>query len=72
MATEPTLAETVDQLTAEGKLYEHTADGRIHCYACAHNCLIGEGKRGICKVRFNRNGILAIHGAMLARCNVTP
>jgi pyruvate formate lyase activating enzyme len=60
MTNEGTLAEMLDRLTAEGELYEHTEDGRIHCYACAHNCVIGEGRRGICKVRYNEGGKLLI------------
>ncbi|MCK5583674.1 MAG: radical SAM protein, partial [Elusimicrobiales bacterium] len=30
----------------------------LRCLACAHKCIIGDGKRGICKVRFNKNGEL--------------
>ncbi|GIV95516.1 MAG: AmmeMemoRadiSam system radical SAM enzyme [Herpetosiphonaceae bacterium] len=60
MATEQTLADVLDQMTTDGELYSDTEDGRIHCYACAHNCIIGEGRRGICKVRFNEGGRLRV------------
>jgi pyruvate formate lyase activating enzyme len=55
-----TLAEALDELTAEAaaELTEHFADGSLRCYACGHRCLIREGKRGICKVRFNEAGRL--------------
>ena len=33
---------------------------RVRCVACGHRCLIPEGAAGVCKVRFNRGGIL--HG----------
>ncbi len=56
------LAEVLDSLTAEGapELTEHLAGGALKCYACGHRCLIKEGKRGICKVRFNEGGHLRV------------
>jgi pyruvate formate lyase activating enzyme len=54
------LAELLDTLVEEGELYAAEADGRLRCFACGHRCLIGEGKRGICKVRFNRGGKLLV------------
>ena len=32
--------------------------GRVRCVACGHRCLIPEGAAGVCKVRFNRDGVL--------------
>lgn len=55
-----TLAEALDSLTITGKLYGKLEDGAVRCYACAHRCLIRPGKRGICKVRFNRSGELRV------------
>lgn len=53
------LAERLDGLTVPGKLWR--AEGpRIRCVACGHRCLIAEGRRGICKVRFNREGQLFV------------
>ena len=54
------LETKLDQLTREGELYEHLPDEAVRCYACGHRCLIREGKRGICKVRFNRGGKLMV------------
>jgi pyruvate formate lyase activating enzyme len=34
------------------------ADGAVRCVACAHRCLIREGRSGICGVRENREGRL--------------
>ncbi|MDZ5253511.1 AmmeMemoRadiSam system radical SAM enzyme [Clostridium sp. LIBA-8841] len=34
----------------EALYYKHEGE-HIRCYLCPHNCLIGEGKRGICNVR---------------------
>jgi pyruvate formate lyase activating enzyme len=44
--------------TTVGELCKETGDGRIECFACGHRCKIGEGKDGICKIRFNRGGKL--------------
>ncbi len=32
--------------------------GKVRCVACGHRCLIPEGRAGVCKVRFNRGGVL--------------
>jgi pyruvate formate lyase activating enzyme len=56
------LATVLDEMTAEGapELTEHLADNALRCFACGHRCLIKEGKRGICKVRFNEGGQLRV------------
>src|ERR687883_2003555 len=56
------LAEVLDELTAEGaaELTEHLPNDALRCYACGHRCLINEGKRGICKVRYNEGGHLRV------------
>ena len=61
-ATATSLAEVLDELTAEGalELTEHLDDDALKCYACGHRCLIKKGKRGICKVRFNQLGHLRV------------
>src|SRR5438309_123712 len=45
---------------ALGTLYEKLPDDQVRCYACAHRCLIKDGLRGICKVRYNRGGTLMV------------
>jgi pyruvate formate lyase activating enzyme len=42
----------------EALLYEKLEDGRVRCHLCAHRCLIAPGRKGICLVRENREGIL--------------
>src|SRR2546428_2073706 len=61
-ATATSLAEVLDEMTAEGaaELTEHLPGDALKCYACGHRCLIKEGKRGICKVRFNEGGHLRV------------
>ncbi len=56
----PTLAETLDQMTIKGELYEQLPDNAVRCFACGHRCLIRDGRRGICKVRFNSGGVLQV------------
>ncbi|MCK6583671.1 MAG: AmmeMemoRadiSam system radical SAM enzyme [Anaerolineales bacterium] len=64
------LATLLDQLTVEGELYEKLADQSVRCFACGHRCLIREGKRGICQVRFNKGGRLMVpHGYVAALQN---
>jgi pyruvate formate lyase activating enzyme len=56
------LAEVLDEMTGEGapELTEHLPKNALRCYACGHRCLINEGKRGICKVRYNERGRLRV------------
>lgn len=42
----------------EALLYEKREKGKVLCRLCRHECLIPEGKRGICFVRENREGTL--------------
>ena len=51
----------------ECSLYEKK-NGKVRCLACAHKCLIGEGKTGICGVRRNFGGklMLLVYGKMVA------
>ena len=53
-----TLEELLDSLTVEAELYERLEDNALRCFACGHRCLIKDGRRGICKVRFNDGGVL--------------
>ncbi len=56
-------SEALDRRVDEGALgtlYEKLADNQVRCYACAHRCLIKDGLRGICKVRYNRGGTLMV------------
>ncbi len=67
-----TVAELLDSLTAPGELYEKRPDGAVRCYACGHRCLIRPGRRGICKVRFNREGTLYVPWGYVAALQADP
>jgi pyruvate formate lyase activating enzyme len=66
MTTAASLADILDARTREGELYEKLADNKVRCYACGHRCVIPDGLRGICKVRFNRGGKLFVPSGYVA------
>jgi pyruvate formate lyase activating enzyme len=47
-----------DDQVKEAYLYKRSEWGEVKCILCRHLCRIDDGKRGICRVRRNRNGIL--------------
>jgi pyruvate formate lyase activating enzyme len=73
-ARSASLAELLDRQTREaaGELTEHPGEGDVRCYACGHRCLVREGKRGICKVRFNERGRLLVPTGYVAALACDP
>jgi len=73
-----TVAEYLDSMTVKGDLVEkqpepNAGDDRsVRCVACGHRCLIREGRRGICQVRFNRGGELFVPSGYVAALQVDP
>lgn len=65
-------AEVLDTLTIDAELYESLPDEAVRCYACAHRCLIRKGRRGICQVRFNRDGKLRVPWGYVAALQADP
>lgn len=53
----------------EAYLYEPLKEKAVKCNLCSHRCLIQPGKRGICNVRENQNGILntLVYGKLIAQ-----
>lgn len=47
---------------------EHT----LRCVACGHRCRIAPGKSGVCRVRFNDDGILRVPAGYVAGLQVDP
>jgi pyruvate formate lyase activating enzyme len=66
------LAEKLDALSAPARLVEKKPDGLVICHACAHRCQIKNGRRGICQVRFNRDGELRVPWGYVAGLNPDP
>jgi len=67
-----TFADILDRMTVQGELYETLPNRSVRCYACGHRCLIREGRRGICKVRFNEGGNLRVPWGYVAALQVDP
>jgi pyruvate formate lyase activating enzyme len=53
----------------EAMLYEKIGRDRVRCHLCAHHCVIADGKRGVCRVRENRGGILytLVYGSTISQ-----
>ncbi len=72
VANEP-LADLLDRHTVLAAPELVYAEGdRLRCVACGHRCLIGDGLRGICKVRFNDGGQLKVPFGYVAGVQCDP
>jgi len=47
-----------DANTRKAELFSALPGKAVKCFACANGCTIAEGKRGICRMRFNKGGEL--------------
>jgi pyruvate formate lyase activating enzyme len=70
-ATEQSIAERLSPFTVAGELVTLEKD-RLTCVACAHRCVIAEGRAGACGVRFRRSGELRVPFGYVARRYVRP
>src|SRR5580692_11530867 len=72
LANQP-LADLLDQHAVTGaSALCRTEDDRLRCLACGHRCLIADGLRGICKVRFNEAGTLKVPFGYVAGLQCDP
>ena len=67
-----TLADALDRLTAPGSLVQTLPGGDVRCLACGHRCLIRPGRRGVCRVRFNQDGVLRVPWGYVAGLQCDP
>ena len=67
-----TLRELLSDQTREGSLYMKMPDDWVRCYACGHRCKIPPGKEGICKVRYNLDGVLQVPWGYVAGVQLDP
>ncbi len=72
LAGEVPVADVINPLVVEGELYEALPGGAVHCYACAHNCKIKPGGRGVCQVRYNLDGKLYVPYGYVAALQSDP
>ena len=68
----PSLKSVLAAHVREGSLYEKSSDKWVRCYACGHMCKIPPGRDGICKVRFNADGILYVPFGYVGGLAVDP
>src|SRR5258708_3431924 len=66
------LAQALDARVREGELIERLPDQAVRCFACGHRCLVKPGRRGICKVRFNKDGTLYVPAGYVAALQCDP
>ena len=58
--------------TAAPQLSEPGADGALRCLACGHRCRVLPGRPGVCRVRFNRDGVLRVPHGYVSSLAVDP
>src|SRR3954469_22832906 len=68
------LGEILAARTAEGapELYDKLENKAVRCYSCGHRCKILNGLNGICKVRYNEDGVLRVPRGYAAALQVDP
>ncbi len=72
-AAQETLQAWIEQFSvARSDLVQPSADGGLRCLACGHRCYLPEGKVGICKVRFHRQGKLYVPWGYVAGLQCDP
>jgi pyruvate formate lyase activating enzyme len=67
-----TLQELLDGHSSEAELAMPHAGGDVRCLACGHRCLVRNGKRGVCRVRFNQDGVLKMPWGYVAGMQPDP
>jgi pyruvate formate lyase activating enzyme len=67
-----TLGEVLSTRTREGEVYERKDHDWVRCHACGHDCRIPPGALGVCKVRFNDNGVLRVPWGYVAGVQCDP
>jgi pyruvate formate lyase activating enzyme len=66
------LSETLSRLTREGSLCDALPGKAVRCYACGHDCFIPRGRPGVCKVRFNDDGVLRVPWGYVGALQIDP
>jgi pyruvate formate lyase activating enzyme len=67
-----TLQDLLAHHVREGELYEEMPHKWVRCFACGHRCKIPPGRDGICRVRFNRDGVMLVPHGYVAGLQVDP
>ncbi len=74
MSNALSLQEQLDRMTKPGELVEvvDAEENKLRCVACGHRCLLKDGRRGICKVRYNDGGTLRVPHGYVGALQVDP
>ena len=67
-----TLHDLLAQHIREGEIYEKMPNSWVRCFACGHECKIAPGRDGICKVRFNKDGVLYVPYGYVGGIQIDP
>lgn len=67
-----TLDRALKRRAAPARLFESLPSERVRCLACGHRCVVLPGLDGICRVRFNRSGVLFAPRGYAAGVQVDP
>ena len=56
------LADMLHQFSAPAadELVKTSPEGDVQCFACGHRCVVKPGRDGVCRVRFNDQGVLKV------------
>lgn len=64
--------ELLLQYSRPSPFYERIDEDKLRCLLCGHRCVIGEGRRGVCLVRYVRNGKLMAPWGYVSALNNDP
>ncbi|MGQ0735272.1 MAG: AmmeMemoRadiSam system radical SAM enzyme [Acidobacteriota bacterium] len=67
-----TLKQVLETRTREGDVYDRLDRRWVRCHACGHDCRIPPGAVGVCKVRFNDDGVLRVPWGYVAGVQCDP
>ncbi len=67
-----TVESRIDEFTRPGELVKPLSDGVLLCTACGHLCKLRPGQRGVCKVRYNADGVLRVPFNYVSGLNNDP
>jgi pyruvate formate lyase activating enzyme len=66
------IKKILSKYTTVSNFYTAFENKKIECFACGHRCILNDGKDGICKVRFNRNGKLFVPWGYVSAIQLDP
>lgn len=71
MPAEPDVRSRLRPHTVPGELLIRE-NGKIRCVSCGHRCVIPEGREGVCRVRFVKDGVLHVPFGYVATTQLDP